>query len=100
MSSNEHEAFIRKLDELDRRISLKEREFKSGGQFSDAHEHFVAGLRARQAELRGKVGDKMKEGVSWGLLGAEFERDFDGLSGELRRWEERMDAAALANRKS
>jgi hypothetical protein len=98
MSSTEHEAFIRKLDELDRRLEDRQREFRSRGEFAKVHESFVHALTDRQADLRRKVTAKLKEGLSWDLLKTEFERDFNGLSGELSRWEEHVDAAEMAKR--
>jgi len=98
MSSKEHDALLRKLDDLDRRIEAKARDFKAHGQFTDQHDAFVTRLRERQAAIRRRIGVQLKDGVSWPLIETEFERDFDGLHGELLRWEERLDAATLANK--
>jgi hypothetical protein len=98
MSSHEHDALIRKLDDLDRQIEAKRRDFEARGQFSQQHQAFVAKLKERQAAIRRRVGAQMKDGVSWPLIKTEFERDFDGLHGELLRWEERLDAATLAKK--
>ena len=98
MNSNEHDGLLHKLDDLDRQLEAKARDFKARGQFTDQHDAFVARLKERQAAIRSRIGAQLKDGVSWPLIETEFERDFDGLHGELLRWEERLDAATLANK--
>ncbi len=100
MNSKERDGLIHKLDDLDRRIEAKALEFKNRGQFSDQHESFLRQLKKRQAAIRHEIDAKLEGGMSWNLIKTEFERDFDGLYGELLRWEERLDADTLAKKGS
>jgi hypothetical protein len=100
MSSTEHDALVQELDALDRRIEAKACEVRTRGEFTEAQEGFVANLQKRQTEIRQKMDAQLREGVSWQLIETEFRRDFDGLFGELLRWEERLDAATTTSKTS
>lgn len=90
---------VKKLDELDRRIDVKIREFKDRGEFSDVHDVFLAGVRKRHAAIRDRIDKALRDGMSWSLLEAEFQRDFNGLFEELMQWEDRLDAEAMKTNK-
>jgi hypothetical protein len=98
MSPEERDALLRKLDSLERQIGAKMREFETHGEFADLRAAFVVDLKARQAAIRSRIDAALKKGLSWKLLKIEFERDFDGLFGELLRWEKRLDAATMARK--
>ncbi len=98
MNSIEHDSLLQRLDALDQRIEARIRQFKTRGEFSDAHTAFVANLKRRQEEIRQRITAKLKDGMSWDLIKTEFERDFDGLYGELLRWEERLDIATMTEK--
>lgn len=95
MTSEERDALLHKLDALERQIGAKAREFATRGEFADLRAAFVADLKARQAAIRLRIDAALGKGLSWTLLKTEFERDFDGLFGELLRWEKRLDAATM-----
>lgn len=98
MTPEERDALVRKLDQLERQIGAKAREFATRGEFAEVREAFIADLKARQAAIRRRIDAALEKGLSWALIKTEFERDFDGLFGQLLRWEKRLDAGAMAGK--
>ena len=96
MTAEEHDALIQSLADLQRQIGDKTREFETRGEFAELRDAFLADLKARQAAIRGRIDAALGQGFSWRLIRTEFERDFDGIFGELLRWEKRLDAATMA----
>jgi hypothetical protein len=95
MTAEEHDALIQSLADLQRQIGDKTREFATRGEFAELRDAFLYDLKARQAAIRGRIDAALRQGFSWRLIRTEFERDFDGIFGELLRWEKRLDAATI-----
>lgn len=96
MTAEERDALIQSLADLQRQIGHKTREFETRGEFAELRDAFLADLKARQAAIRSRIDAALGQGFSWRLIRTEFERDFDGIFGELLRWEKRLDAATMA----
>jgi hypothetical protein len=96
MTPEEHDALLQSLATLQRQIGAKAREFETRGEFAELRDAFVADLKARQAAIIRRIDAALKQGLTWKLIRTEFERDFDGIFGELLRWEKRLDAATMA----
>lgn len=95
MTAEERDALMQSLADLQRQIGDKSREFETRGEFAELRDAFVADLKARQAAIIRRIDAALTQGFSWRLIRTEFERDFDGIFGELLRWEKRLDAATI-----
>jgi len=91
--------FLAKLADLSRRIDARSKEFKERGAFSDVHREIANRIRQHHDQLRVKVEGAVCEGATWGLIKAEFVRDYHGLFDDLLKFEEEIDAEAMKNRK-
>jgi len=100
MMSEDFAVFRRKLDDLSHRIEARTREFEQSGEFSDIHERLINEIRQRQDKLRMKVDAAAREGASWDLVRAEFNRDHNSIFDDLLQIEERLDADAMKKRDS
>ena len=96
MTAEERDTLMQSLADLQRQIGDKSREFETRGEFAELRDAFVADLKARQAAIIRRIDAALTQGFSWRLIRTEFERDFDGIFGELLRWEKRLDAATMA----
>lgn len=69
--------------------TLKERD-----PSNDNHESVVERHARRAVEIRRRIDAELKKdsGITLALLKAEFERDLNGILGELLAWQERLDA--------
>ena len=92
MNANTPDTLRKRLDELELRVDAKKREFEDHGEFSDVHKAFMAEIQKRQTAIKNKINEALGKGISWNLIEAEYELDLNGLSDELLRWEERLDA--------
>jgi hypothetical protein len=100
MTASNRDTLAQEIDALDRRIERTSQEFRARGEFSEAHEGFVANLQKRQAEIRQKLDARARNGMSWELIESEFRRDYEGLFDQLLRWEQRLDVDATASKTS
>jgi len=82
----------RDLEEFSRRLEAKIHEFETTGQLSSAHERLADEMRVRQAMLRAKVNEAIRNGTAWDVIRTEFMRDYQSLFDSFAHWEERLDA--------
>lgn len=92
-------AIKKELNRLDRRVSGRRGQLKRQGAFSEVHAAFLGDVAKRQVAIRKKIDKALERGMSFALLRAELERDFNGLSGQILRWEERLDACTTKARR-
>ena len=90
----------RNLTDLERRIEARSRELAAHGEFDSVHEGYAQGLRQRRAALAQKVDAAVRSGDEWKIVGAELERDFEGIHAEFVQWGEELDAESMRNRNS
>src|SRR5438874_244704 len=87
--------FLEKLADLSRRIDARSEEFKERGEFSDVHRDVANQIRQHHDQLRVKVEKVVGEGAVWGLIKAEFVRDYNRLFDDLLKFEEELDAQSM-----
>lgn len=95
MSVAEYEDLKSGVDMLGARLATRIREFKTRGEFSDTHEVFTGDIRRRQAALKARADEAQRQGHPWQMAKADLERELTGVSDDMLRSEERLDADAM-----
>jgi hypothetical protein len=95
MATEQSAAFLKQIDDLDRRVTDAMRQLREQGEFADNRAAFLKALEKQQKEIEARIDVLAKNGMSWELIKLEFRRDFAGMMAELLHWEERLDANTM-----
>jgi hypothetical protein len=99
MSEIEYAKLGDDLDALGQRIEKRVRELKTTGQFPDELERTAREIRSRRQQQRDRVAEAIRSGSEWNILRAELVRDYNSLSDNVLRFEQRIDEQYARNEK-
>jgi hypothetical protein len=98
MNADANDPSSNELDAFGRRLSASTREFNTGGEFSSAHGVFHERRRQSRAALEARLVASIRRGAVWQSIRLELQRDVDTLIDNFGASLDRMDVAAMKGR--
>ena len=95
MTTEEDRAKAGMLENLERRIEARIREFSERGEFADVHAADFRDEDEKQARIGQRMNSAMQQGKALQILGIEVQRDFTAMYEELKRLMYMLDAASM-----
>jgi hypothetical protein len=87
------------LEGLGRRIDKRVQELKDTGRFPEEFERVAKEIHARRLQQHDRVSEAIHSGSEWNILAAELMRDYNSLSDNVLRLEQRIDGQFAKDQK-
>lgn len=95
MQTNPNATTIRTLEDLDKRIELRIREFRERGEFANIDDSYLAELDERRSKARQRLETVVKAGNPIAIVAAEIHRELLSIADNLTKAVEQLDAKAM-----